>query len=338
MQLTVNEITKSFGEKQALRGISFTAVSGRPMGLLGRNGAGKTTAMRIIMNVFEPDSGSVLLDGRPLDLRRDRLGYLPEERGLYRKTNVREQLCYFGRLRGLSRADAAAATDAWLERLGLGEYANKKLETLSKGNQQRVQLALTLLNDPEVIILDEPFSGLDPVNAVQLREIVAEQAKKGKLVIFSSHQMGSVEAFCDDIMILNQGRAVVSGTLAGIRAGYPRDRVRLVPAADTDVEALAAAAAPFGAFEQAREGYTVTLTDASRRGELLRTLVGGGFELDTFETVEPTLEEIFVSAAGEEPEEEKDGEKKSYGAADYSDMPKKRGVLGGLRRGRRERE
>ena len=298
MRLSVNDITKSFGSVAALDGVSFTAESGSPFGLLGRNGAGKTTTMRIIMDVFRPDSGSVTLDGVPLEKSGARLGYLPEERGLYRKTRVGEQLEYFARLRGMSAPDAHSAVVRWLERLDMGDAYKKKVETLSKGNQQRIQLALALINDPDVIILDEPFSGLDPVNAKQLRDIVADEAKRGKLIIFSSHQMNAVEDFCDDIMILRHGRSVLSGRLAEIRSGFPRTLVRI---AARDPEKAATAVERFGTVEPTGGGLLLHLTSSVADCEgIMRALLESGAGVITCETVEPSLEQIFVTYASDD--------------------------------------
>ncbi len=298
MELTVRGLCKSFGNTKALSDVSFAARSGSPLGLLGRNGAGKTTAMRIIMDVFRPDSGEVLLDGRPIAEAGLRMGYLPEERGLYRSSTVIEQLVYFARLRGMSKSDAVKAVDGWLERLGMSEYRNRKVETLSKGNQQRIQLALALINDPDVVILDEPFSGLDPVNAMQLRQIVAEVASKDKLVIFSSHQMSAVEDFCDDIVILKKGEVVLDDMLSDLRARSPKNRIRITP----DIPELTAAAAAFGKTEKVKGGILVTLDSETDRSALLNAIAQSGADIASFETVEPTLEEIFVSVAGEDNE------------------------------------
>lgn len=295
MELSVQNIVKRFDGVTALGGVSLGAASGSPLGLLGRNGAGKTTLMRIITNIFEPDSGCVLLDGRPAAEQRERIGYLPEERGLYGKIAVEEQLVYFARLRGMTAAGAKEACERWLKRLDMIQYKSKMPETLSKGNQQRIQLALTLMTEPQVIILDEPFSGLDPVNAMQLRTVVGELAAEGRLIIFSSHQMSAVEDFCDSIVILNRGSVVLSGSLRDIRAGYPHDRVRIASESDN----AARAAMRFGAVESTRGGFTVTLRDPESRSALLRSLLDSGAEITAFETVEPTLEEIFVSAAGD---------------------------------------
>ena len=207
MKLEVKDLRKSFGDKEVLHGISFSIESGRALGLLGRNGAGKTTTIRILMDVFRANSGTITVDGKPFHPRDFRIGYLPEERGLYPKKGVQEQLIYLAQLRGSSRSDAKRQSERWLKRLGVEEYAQRKLETLSKGNQQKVQLAQTLVCDPDLVILDEPFSGLDPVNSQILKDVIREQIEAGKLVIFSSHQMSYVEEFCEDIVLINHGES-----------------------------------------------------------------------------------------------------------------------------------
>ena len=225
MKLELRNIEKSFGAKQVLQGISLTAEGGQAFGLLGRNGAGKTTTIRILMDVFPQNSGEVLLDGKPIDYRKVSLGYLPEERGLYPKKPIGQQLVYFAQLKGMKRAKALASVRHWLERLGMEEYETKRLDTLSKGNQQKIQLITALAHDPDIIVLDEPFSGLDPVNAALLKDVVKEQIQKGKIVLFSSHQMNYIEEFCQEIAILNQGKIAISGNLEQIKRSYPRDRL-----------------------------------------------------------------------------------------------------------------
>lgn len=201
MQLELRDIHKSFGEKQVLKGISFLAEGGKAFGLLGRNGAGKTTTIRILMQVFPADKGEVLIDGKPIASCKVGTGYLPEERGLYPKKKIIDQLTYLAALKGMPHGDAVKAVDKWLERLGMTEYRNKRLDTLSKGNQQKIQLITALAHDPDIVVLDEPFSGLDPVNAMLLKDVVKEQIEKGKIVLFSSHQMNYIEEFCDKIAI-----------------------------------------------------------------------------------------------------------------------------------------
>ena len=227
MKLEVRKIRKSFGGKEVLHGISFEVESGRALGLLGRNGAGKTTTIRVLMDVFRPNGGEVLADGKPFVPKEHKIGYLPEERGLYPQKKVLDQMAYLARLRGMGTKEARESGKWWLERLEIGEYADRKLETLSKGNQQKVQLAQTLICNPDIIILDEPFSGLDPVNSQILKDVVREQISMGRLVIFSSHQMGYVEEFCEDIAIINHGDIVLSGSLREIKHEMGMDRLTL---------------------------------------------------------------------------------------------------------------
>ena len=225
MILELKNIEKSFGEKKVLTGVSFKAEGGKAFGLLGRNGAGKTTSIRILMDVFPANGGQVLMDGQPIDYKKVGIGYLPEERGLYPKKVIIDQLTYFAELKGMTRKDAVKAIDYWLDRLGMTEYRNKRLDTLSKGNQQKIQLITAVAHNPDIVILDEPFSGLDPVNAMLLKDVVKEQIAKGKIVLFSSHQMSYIEEFCDSIAILNKGVVAISGDLRDIKREYPRDRL-----------------------------------------------------------------------------------------------------------------
>jgi ABC-2 type transport system ATP-binding protein len=226
--LTLSDLRKRFGEVQALDGCSFSVERGRMLGFLGPNGAGKTTAMRTIFGLVEPDSGDVLWDGRPVELRdRLRFGYMPEERGLYPRMPVAQQIAYFGRLHGLDAREADAATLEWLERLGLAERAAAKLEELSHGNQQRAQLAAALVHAPELLVLDEPFAGLDPVAVQTLAEILRTEAERGAAVLFSSHQLDLVEDICADVAIVDHGRVVATGKLDALRRRSQRRQIQL---------------------------------------------------------------------------------------------------------------
>ena len=227
MELEVRNLHKSFQGKEVLHGVSFSVSSGKALGLLGRNGAGKSTTIRILMDVFKANSGEILMNGKPFAASQHNIGYLPEERGLYPKKKVSEQLIYLAQLRGLGYSQAKQSLRYWLDRLGIAEYENRLLETLSKGNQQKVQLAQTLMCDPDIVILDEPFSGLDPVNSSILQEVVQECIQQGKLVIFSSHQMSYVEEFCEDIVILHHGDVVLQGNLKQIKKEYGYNRIVL---------------------------------------------------------------------------------------------------------------
>lgn len=225
MKLEIVNLQKSFKEKHVLNDVNFSVSSGNALGVLGRNGAGKTTLIRIILDLFKSDSGDIKLDGQPFDRKKHKIGYLPEERGLYPKKTLLDQLTYFGQLKGLSKAKAHEVIDDYLNRLELSDYKNKKLETLSKGNQQKVQLIVALIDDPDIVILDEPFSGLDPVTAQLLKDIVIDLIQKNKLVLFSSHQMNHIEEFCQNIVILNGGKIVLAGNLNQIKHNYPKDKV-----------------------------------------------------------------------------------------------------------------
>ncbi len=294
MTLELKNINKSFGEKQVLRGVSFSAEGGHAFGLLGRNGAGKTTAIRILMNVFPADSGEVLLDGRPIDYARVGIGYLPEERGLYPKKRILDQLVYFAELKGMKTADARRAVDLWLERLGMSEYREKRLDTLSKGNQQKIQLVTALAHDPDIIILDEPFSGLDPVNAMLLKDVVKEEIGRGKIVLFSSHQMSYIEEFCDRIAILSEGRVAVGGDLRELKRTYPRDR--LVVSAQDPAPILAELGGASTLREDGR--LLVRLGSPEKKSEMMRHLAER-YDVDEICVFEPSLGDIFVEYAGE---------------------------------------
>ena len=226
--LRVVDIRKRFGDVQALDGCSLSVARGRMLGFLGPNGAGKTTVMRSVVGVVEPDSGEVLWDGRPIGLEdRLRFGYMPEERGLYPRMPVAEQLAYFGTLHGLSDAAARVAAARWLERLGLAGRADATVEELSHGNQQRAQLEAALLHEPELLVLDEPFAGLDPVAVQTLAQVLRDEAARGVAVLFSSHQLDLVEEICEEVAIVDRGRMVAEGNLDALRRASERRRIAL---------------------------------------------------------------------------------------------------------------
>ena len=292
MILELRNIEKSFGEKKVLTGVSFQAEGGKAFGLLGRNGAGKTTSIRILMDVFPANKGEVLLDGKPIDYKRIGIGYLPEERGLYPKKIIIDQLVYFAELKGMSHKAAVKSVDYWLDRLGMSEYRNKRLDTLSKGNQQKIQLITALAHDPEIVILDEPFSGLDPVNAMLLKEVVKEQITKGKIVLFSSHQMNYIEEFCDSIAILNNGKVVLRGDLHDIKRNYVRDRL-VVRTESPDV-----IRADYGSACTVMDNgdLLIQLKDTDEKKETMRRLVES-YDIDEVKVFEPSLNDIFVEYA-----------------------------------------
>ena len=293
MILQLKNIDKSFGDKEVLKGVSFVAEGGKAFGLLGRNGAGKTTSIRILMNVFPANSGEVLIDGKPIDYNKIGIGYLPEERGLYPKKLIIDQLVYFAELKGMSAKDAVKAVDYWLSRLGMTEYRNKRLDTLSKGNQQKIQLITALAHDPDIVILDEPFSGLDPVNAMLLKDVVKEQISKGKIVLFSSHQMSYIEEFCDSIAIINAGKVAISGDLHEIKRTYPRDKI--VVSTQTPEKIMA----DLGDICTEREDGTLLIQLASpdEKQSMMKRLVEN-YDIDEVKVFEPSLNDIFVEYAG----------------------------------------
>ena len=299
MILELKNIEKSFGEKKVLTGVSFKAEGGKAFGLLGRNGAGKTTSIRILMDVFPANSGEVLIDGQPINYNKIGIGYLPEERGLYPKKIIIDQLTYFAELKGMSRKAAVQSIDYWLGRLGMTEYRNKKLETLSKGNQQKIQLITALAHDPDIIILDEPFSGLDPVNAMLLKDVVKEQISKGKIVLFSSLQMSYIEEFCDSIAILNYGVVALHGDLHDIKRDYPRDRLVVkteTPDAIIDDFAVSCSVMDNG-------DLMIRLDSPSEKKATMTRLVEN-YDIDEVKVYEPSLNDIFVEYAGDAAQED----------------------------------
>ncbi len=294
MILELKNISKSFGEKQVLDNVSFEAKSGKAFGLLGRNGAGKTTAIRILMNVFPADSGEILVDGKPIDYDKVGIGYLPEERGLYPKKLIIDQLVYFAELKGMSKKDATRAIDYWLERLGMSGYRNKRLDTLSKGNQQKIQLITALAHDPALIILDEPFSGLDPVNAMLLKDVVKEQIRKEKIVLFSSHQMSYIEEFCDSIAVIHAGKVVLSGDLHEIKRTYPRDKLIV-----STMNASAIKAALGNACTEREDGTVLIRLQSPTEKQSMIKRLAENYDIDEIRVFEPSLNDIFVEYAGE---------------------------------------
>ena len=304
MKLEVANLHKTFGETEVLHGISFSVESGRALGLLGRNGAGKTTTIRILMDVFKANEGSVTLDGKKFSPKNIGIGYLPEERGLYPKKTVSEQLLYLACLRGMKKGQAQEALKYWLSRMGVEEYANRKLETLSKGNQQKVQLASTLIHNPPVVILDEPFSGLDPVNAQVLKEVIKEQISGNKLVIFSSHQMSYVEEFCNDIVIMNHGEAVLSGDLREIKTRFGHGRLILSLGGLSGAETRKQVEERFAFLVQVEgirnEQVVLKIRENTEKQQVLKALADSGMDVESFGDYRPSLNDIFVESAGDE--------------------------------------
>jgi ABC-2 type transport system ATP-binding protein len=291
--LHIQDLHKSYGAVKALDGCTFTANRGRMLGFLGPNGAGKTTAMRTIFGLVTPDQGSVTWNGMPISHEeRMRFGYMPESRGLYPKMKVFDQLTYFGRLHGMSGNEAAKAASELLERLGLADRARDQTEKLSHGNQQRVQLAAALVNEPELLVLDEPFSGLDPIGVATLAEVLAERAERGAAVVFSSHQLDLVEDLCEDVVIIRQGRVVQTGAVEEIKDASPVRHLEIELA-----DGLAPGLHGLEEFVSAREGNRIYLQVPAELD--VRPLMSGALATGSvrrFVYTTPSLSEIFLQA------------------------------------------
>ena len=302
MKLEVKEIRKSFGDTEILHGITFEVESGVALGLLGRNRKKKTTTIRILMDVFKANEGKILLDGVAFDRKEHQIGYLPEERGLYPKKTVQEQLIYLAMLRGMKKKEAAENTKKWLKRLEVDQYLNRKLETLSKGNQQKVQLASTLVCDPEIVILDEPFSGLDPVNSQILKDVVKELIEQGKIVIFSSHQMSYVEEFCDNIVIIDHGEVALKGRLQEIKREYGR-HLYILNAENYEVSELKNKCekelADYMVVQELKKEFLVLkLKEKVGQEDFLNAILHTDIIIDVFGNYKPSLNDIFVARVG----------------------------------------
>lgn len=303
MELEVKNLFKSFGKKEVLHGISFKVESGKALGLLGRNGAGKTTTIRILMALFEANEGEVILDHKKFKPRDHQIGYLPEERGLYPKKKIIDQLVYLAELRGMNKKNIKEQANFWLEKLEVIEYKDKKLETLSKGNQQKVQLASTFLCNPEIIILDEPFSGLDPVNAQILKEIIREQINSGKLVIFSSHQMSYVEEFCEEIALIDQGNVVLTGNLEEIKIEFGKNRLMLGLINHSPVEVKEVlnthCSDLIEVVELKKKNVVLSLKDGVGKQAFMSRMTEHNFDVEMFSMYHPSLEDIFIESVGD---------------------------------------
>jgi ABC-2 type transport system ATP-binding protein len=297
-QLAIENVVKAYDAKLAVDHVSFEVNGGEVFGLLGPNGAGKSTLIRMVMDILRPDSGRILVNGRPsIDADHDKVGYLPEERGLYRKQKVIDVLDYFGRLKGMTGRDVKAKAQAALDRVGLGEWAKKRVDALSKGMQQKVQIVGTLLHEPEVVILDEPFAGLDPVNARMVKDIILDLKREGRLVVLSTHQMDQAEELCDRIVMIDRGRRVLYGTLREIKKRYADE---LQGAAGRDNVVLVDGEGEFaslpGVLTSSNVGAAMKLTLAPelRPERFLESALASGMTIARFEAAPTPLEEIFV--------------------------------------------
>ena len=300
--LKLEHITKRFAGHTAVRGLSLEVPPGGIFGLLGPNGAGKTTTIRMIMNILVPDEGHVVLFGKVSNGREhsERIGFLPEERGLYKKMKVLDHLIFLGEAKGVSRKTATIKAHQWLERLGLKDWAVRKVEDLSKGMQQKVQFISTLLHDPDLVILDEPFSGLDPVNSQVMKDVVVELARSGRTVVFSTHIMEQAEKMCDRIAIIDRGEKVLDGSLSEIKGGYGKRNVALgfTNGGGRTAQPILQDRSMVSRSTTSARRQKWKLAPGSDAGRLLRALVDAGVGLVRFEVIEPSLQSIFISKVG----------------------------------------
>ena len=296
MSLILKNVSKTFVGKQAVDNISFSLEKPGVFGLLGTNGAGKTTTIRMLLGIIKKDSGEITWKGKEVDRKHVRFGYLPEERGVYPKTKIFDQLMYFAELKGMNKVDAIKSINKWAKELKVEEYMQMPAEKLSKGNQQKIQFMTAIIHDPELVVLDEPFSGLDPVNTEILKNIIIDLIKNGKYVIMSAHQMATIEEFCSDILILNKGKTVLQGNLKEIKETYPANRVEI----DTKQD-IKNYIKDFGLEieTETNNNYIIKISDEEKVHKLLNKLIMDGINVDKFEIKKPTLNDIFIEKVGE---------------------------------------
>ena len=295
--LRVENVTKSYDDFTAVKDLSFTVKSGRVFGFLGPNGAGKTTTIRMIVGINFPDEGKIELFGQKVSSEmQNRIGYLPEERGLYKKMKIVDQLRYFAALKGVSQTEADKRIDFWLDRMKLSEWKMKKTTDLSKGMQQKIQFISTVLHDPDLLILDEPFSGLDPVNVEFMMDVIAEFKTREKTIIFSTHLMETAERLCNDILLINKSRKVVSGTLREVKAGYGKNLIALRTVGGEKVLQDKSLVTKITEHADERE---VVLAENVNSQVLLKNLLENGAVISKFEEIEPSLNDIFIEKVRE---------------------------------------
>lgn len=296
MSLILKNVSKTFVGKQAVDNISLSLEKPGVFGLLGTNGAGKTTTIRMLLGIIKKDSGEITWKGKAVDRKSVNFGYLPEERGVYPKTKIFDQLMYFAELKGMKKQEATESINRWAKELKVEEYLQMPAEKLSKGNQQKIQFMTAVIHNPELVVLDEPFSGLDPVNTEILKNIIINLVKEGKYVIMSAHQMATIEEFCSDILILNKGKTVLQGNLKQIKETYPANRLEIY--AQSDIKKY------IDEFNLEVENvvdndYVIKIADEEIAHKLLNKVVEEGIKVEKFEIKKPTLNDIFIEKVGE---------------------------------------
>ncbi len=295
MGLTLKNVSKTFVGKKAVDDISLEITKPGVYGLLGTNGAGKTTTIRMILGILKKDEGIIEWNGKSVTRKSVNFGYLPEERGIYPKTKIIDQLMYFAALKGMNKNDAEQSIMKWAKKLEVEEYLNMSAERLSKGNQQKIQFMTAIVHNPELVILDEPFSGLDPVNTEILKNIIIELVKAGKYIIMSAHQMATIEEFCSDILILNRGKTVLQGNLKEIKESYPVNRMQIDANQNIDTYINEV---NLKVENQKNNVYTIKIENEGVAHELLHKLVSAKIEINKFEIMKPTLNDIFIEKVG----------------------------------------
>ena len=294
--LILGNVSKTFVGKKAVDGISFSLNKPGVFGLLGTNGAGKTTTIRMLLGIIKKDNGEITWNGKKVDRKSVNFGYLPEERGVYPKVKIYDQLMYFAELKGMKKQEADSAIGTWAKKLKVEEYMQMPAEKLSKGNQQKIQFMTAVIHNPELVVLDEPFSGLDPVNTELVKNIIIDLVKEGKYVIMSAHQMSTIEEFCSDILILNKGKTVLQGNLREIKDQYPANRVQI----ETN-ESITENIAKLGLEieNEKNNEYTIKIDNEEQAHNLLNELVKDRKTINKFEITKPTLNDIFIEKVGE---------------------------------------
>lgn len=291
--LILKDVSKTFAGKRVVDRVSFTLDRPGVYGLLGTNGAGKTTTIRMLLGIITKDDGIITWNGEPVDRKTVNFGYLPEERGVYPKVKIFDQLMYFAELKGLDKTSAEKSIRDWAKKLKVEEYLGMPAEKLSKGNQQKIQFMTAVIHNPDLVVLDEPFSGLDPVNTDILKNIIVNLVRTGKYVIMSAHQMATIEEFCNNILILNRGKTVLQGNLKEIKSTYPANR--MIISTNDNIEKYLK---NFEIENQTDSQYIIKIQSEKSAHELLETLVKNGITIDKFEIMKPTLNDIFIEKVG----------------------------------------
>ena len=296
MGLKVQNVSKTFGEKLAVDNISFEIDKPGVFGLLGTNGAGKSTTIRMILGILKKDEGSISWNGKEVERKYVNFGYLPEERGIYPKIKICDQLIYLAKLKGMKEKEAKESMDYWLKKLEVEEYKYMIAEKLSKGNQQKIQFITSVIHNPELLVIDEPFSGLDPVNTELLKNAIIELVSKGTYIIMSSHQMASIEEFCQDILILNRGKTVLKGNLKSIKEGYKANRVELITKKDVSNYINENG---LKILKQMDNQYEIEISEEKEAQKLLKDLIENNVEIEKIEVKKPSLNDIFIEKVGD---------------------------------------